>query len=115
MANCRRLLVRDDRSVEHDQAVCLIAIILWAVNLMLTSLVISREHGRSWTTVFPVWQNRYTLVWLGNKVDPAGRASDNNGGPWDGLDPLALDARHSCRASMSLHCHAVWDRGRSVG
>ena len=35
MANCRRLVVRYDRSAEHDKAFCLIAIILWAVNLML--------------------------------------------------------------------------------
>lgn len=33
--NCRRLVVRYERAVEHDQAFCLIAIILWCVNLIL--------------------------------------------------------------------------------
>ncbi len=33
--NCRRLVVRDERSGEHDKAFCLMAIILWSVNLML--------------------------------------------------------------------------------
>jgi transposase len=35
MDNCRRLVVRYERAVEHYQAFCLIAIILWCVNLIL--------------------------------------------------------------------------------
>jgi transposase len=35
MDNCRRLVVRYERSVEHYKAFCLIAIILWSVNLIL--------------------------------------------------------------------------------
>jgi transposase len=35
MDNCRRLVVRYDRYVEHYHAFCLIAIILWSVNLIL--------------------------------------------------------------------------------
>jgi transposase len=35
MDNCRRLVVRYERAVEHDHAFCLIAIILWCVNLIL--------------------------------------------------------------------------------
>jgi transposase len=35
MDNCRRLVVRYERAVEHDQAFCRIAIILWCVNLIL--------------------------------------------------------------------------------
>jgi transposase len=35
MDNCRRLVVRYERTVEHYQAFCLIAIILWCVNLIL--------------------------------------------------------------------------------
>jgi transposase len=33
--NCRRLVVRYERDVEHDRAFCLLAIILWCVNLIL--------------------------------------------------------------------------------
>jgi transposase len=36
MDHCRRLVVRDERTVEHDPACCLMAIILWCVNLILT-------------------------------------------------------------------------------
>jgi IS5 family transposase len=35
MDNCRRLVVRYERAVEHYQACCLIAIILWCVTLIL--------------------------------------------------------------------------------
>jgi hypothetical protein len=35
MDTFRRLVVRDERGVEHDHAFCLIAIILWSVNLIL--------------------------------------------------------------------------------
>jgi transposase len=35
MDNCRRLVVRYERAVEHDKAFCLIAVILWSVNLIL--------------------------------------------------------------------------------
>ncbi len=35
MDNCRRLVVRYERSVEHYKAFCLIAIILWCINLIL--------------------------------------------------------------------------------
>jgi len=35
MDNCRRLVVRDERSLVHDQACCLMAIIGWGVNLIL--------------------------------------------------------------------------------
>jgi transposase len=35
MDNCRRLVVRYERAVEHYHAFCLIAIILWCVNLIL--------------------------------------------------------------------------------
>jgi hypothetical protein len=35
MDNCRRLVVRDARSVDHYKAFCVIAIILWCVNLIL--------------------------------------------------------------------------------
>jgi transposase len=35
MDNYRRLVVRYERAVEHYQAFCLIAIILWCVNLIL--------------------------------------------------------------------------------
>jgi transposase len=35
MDNCRRLVVRYERAVEHYQTCCLIAIILWCVNLIL--------------------------------------------------------------------------------
>ena len=35
MNHDRRLVVRDERSVAHDQAFCLMAIILWCVNLIL--------------------------------------------------------------------------------
>jgi transposase len=35
MDNCRRLVVRYERAVEHYQAFCLIAIILWCVNRIL--------------------------------------------------------------------------------
>ncbi len=35
MDNCRRLVVRYERSVEHYQAFCLVAIILWCLNLIL--------------------------------------------------------------------------------
>jgi transposase len=35
MANCRRLVVRYERTVEHYQAFCLVAIILWCINLIL--------------------------------------------------------------------------------
>lgn len=35
MDNCRRLVVRDERYVEHYRAFCLIAIILWCVSLIL--------------------------------------------------------------------------------
>jgi transposase len=33
--NCRRLVVRYERTVEHYHAFCLIAIILWCLNLIL--------------------------------------------------------------------------------
>jgi transposase len=36
MANYRRLVVRYERSVAHYEAFCLIAIILWSVNFILT-------------------------------------------------------------------------------
>jgi hypothetical protein len=35
MDNCRRLVVRDGCDVEHDRAFCLLAIVLWCVNLIL--------------------------------------------------------------------------------
>jgi transposase len=35
MDNCRRLVVRYERTVEHYQAFCLIALILWCVTLIL--------------------------------------------------------------------------------
>jgi hypothetical protein len=35
MDNCRRLVVRYERDVEHYRAFCLLAIILWCVNLIL--------------------------------------------------------------------------------
>ena len=35
MDNCRRLVVRYERTVEHYQAFCLIAIILWCIKLIL--------------------------------------------------------------------------------
>ena len=35
MDNCRRLVVRYEPAVEHYHAFCLIAIILWSINLML--------------------------------------------------------------------------------
>jgi transposase len=35
MDNCRRLVVRYERSAEHYKAFCLMAIILWSVNLIL--------------------------------------------------------------------------------
>jgi len=35
MDNCHRLVVRYERTVEHYQAFCLIAIILWCINLIL--------------------------------------------------------------------------------
>jgi hypothetical protein len=35
MDNGRRLVGRDERDVEHDKALCVIAIILWCVSLML--------------------------------------------------------------------------------
>jgi hypothetical protein len=35
MANDRRLVVRYERAVEHDKAFCLMAIILWSVNVIL--------------------------------------------------------------------------------
>jgi transposase len=35
MANYRRLVVRYQRYVDHDKAFCLMAIILWCVNLIL--------------------------------------------------------------------------------
>ena len=35
MDNCRRLVMRDERAVEHDHAFCLMAIILWSINLIL--------------------------------------------------------------------------------
>ena len=35
MDNCRRLVVRYERAVEHYKAFCLIAIILWCVHLIL--------------------------------------------------------------------------------
>jgi transposase len=35
MDNCRRLVVRYERYVEHYRAFCLLAIILWCVNLIL--------------------------------------------------------------------------------
>jgi transposase len=35
MDNCRRLVVRYERTVEHYHAFCLIAIILWCINLIL--------------------------------------------------------------------------------
>jgi transposase len=35
MDNCRRLVVRYERSLVHDQAFCLIAIIFWCLNLIL--------------------------------------------------------------------------------
>lgn len=35
MDNCRRLVVRYERTVEHYQAFCLVAIILWCINLIL--------------------------------------------------------------------------------
>jgi hypothetical protein len=35
MDNCRRLVVRYERAVEHYQACCLIAITLWCVNRIL--------------------------------------------------------------------------------
>jgi len=35
MDNCRRLVVRYERAVEHYHALCLIAIILWSINLIL--------------------------------------------------------------------------------
>jgi transposase len=35
MDNCRRLVVRYERGVEHYRAFCLMAIILWCVNLIL--------------------------------------------------------------------------------
>jgi transposase len=35
MDNCRRLVVRYERDVEHYKAFCLIAIILWCVSLIL--------------------------------------------------------------------------------
>jgi transposase len=33
--NCQRLVVRDERAVEHYHAFCLLAIILWSINLIL--------------------------------------------------------------------------------
>jgi transposase len=38
MDNCRRLVVRYERTVEQYHAFCLIAIILWCINLILNSL-----------------------------------------------------------------------------
>jgi transposase len=35
MDNCRRLVVRYERTVEHYKAFCLVAIILWCINLIL--------------------------------------------------------------------------------
>jgi transposase len=35
MDNCRRLVVRYERALVHDQAFCLMAIIFWCVNLIL--------------------------------------------------------------------------------
>lgn len=35
MDNCRRLVVRYERAVEHYHAFCLMAIILWSINLIL--------------------------------------------------------------------------------
>ncbi len=35
MDNCRRLVVRYERDVEHYRAFCLLAVILWCVNLTL--------------------------------------------------------------------------------
>jgi hypothetical protein len=35
MDNCRRLVVRYERSVDQYKAFCVIAIILWCVNLIL--------------------------------------------------------------------------------
>jgi transposase len=35
MDNCRRLVVRYERAVEHYKAFCLIAMILWSINLIL--------------------------------------------------------------------------------
>jgi transposase len=35
MDNCRRLVVRYERAVEHYHAFCLVAIIFWCVNLIL--------------------------------------------------------------------------------
>jgi transposase len=35
MDNCRRLVVRYERAVEHYHAFCLIAVILWCINLIL--------------------------------------------------------------------------------
>jgi transposase len=35
MDNCRRLVVRDERAVEHYHAFCRVAIILWCINLIL--------------------------------------------------------------------------------
>ena len=35
MDNCRRLVVRYERYVEHYRAFCLLAVILWCVNLIL--------------------------------------------------------------------------------
>jgi transposase len=39
IGNCQRLVVRDERAVEHYHACCLIAIILWSINLTLIWLV----------------------------------------------------------------------------
>jgi hypothetical protein len=35
MDNYRRLVVRYERAVEHYRAFCLIAVILWSINLIL--------------------------------------------------------------------------------
>jgi transposase len=35
MDNCRRLIARYERAVEHYQAFCVIAVILWCINLIL--------------------------------------------------------------------------------
>jgi transposase len=35
MDNCRRLVVRYERYIEHYRAFCMVAIILWCVNLIL--------------------------------------------------------------------------------
>jgi transposase len=62
MDNYRRLVVRYERSATHYEAFCLMAIILWSINLILKWLVAKLPHGA--TSFQPIVFSMFLLLLL---------------------------------------------------